>query len=375
MNNKIKKISVLLLITLSLMGCTNSTAKKAIEESKLAIASGEYEKAFNLINLAKEEGKIDSETEKLYKILSAYNQANEAINNFQFDKAIELLNSLESFDIYNNLEKDIKTLLVFAEEKKGFIDEVDLKLKKVFELIEKHSLDEAEELINSIDTSENLPTGLLEEISKAKENIKYEKEKIQINSKKIKDDEKKKIITKGIDIIEKSGDSNIVFHEVVNKSDFQVNELNNKDLYLFFNSEEYSPNEYYYEPISNKMYRIEQGMWFIINDDYRNVTPKNSEMYFSAENFRNDLLGSKINFTPEEAQNIVSENEQKFGLEKSYVFEEIVHVVDGIKLYHVEGIFIEDKRGVFTYLVGSDGNLYNSLGLEENKLVELLEKK
>ena len=60
---KFKTIIVMSLLIMSMVGCGNNTANKAIEQGKLAMASKEYDKALRLFQLAIDEGQIE-EAEK-----------------------------------------------------------------------------------------------------------------------------------------------------------------------------------------------------------------------------------------------------------------------------------------------------------------------
>lgn len=379
--DKKKKGIILLIMALGLIGCTtNTTSKKAIEESKIAIASGEYEKAFNLLSLAKEEGNITEEFENHYKVLNVYNEAVNLMNNFEFEKVIDKVSTVENIETYDNLEEDIEKLKNNAQSSNNLINAINNELKAVRKLVEIGELGKTKDMLDSIENLEEIPVILLDEIKFIGEmialeenNIKEENERVKLEEKQKEEEKKQNTIEKGMKIIEEDGDHNIRFEKIVNESDFSIKELRSKDLYLFFNLEENSPNEYYYEPISGDMYRLEQGMYFVINDDYRVATPKESNMYETSFQFRHSYLDGKIDFTLEDAEKVVAENEAKFGLEGSYVSDGygLTEFVDGIKLYHVEAIFTADKTGVFTYLVGSDGKLYQSLLGDDKELKEL----
>lgn len=66
-------------------------------------------------------------------------------------------------------------------------------------------------------------------------------------------------------------------------------EIRGKDIYYYEQDTEASPGEYYFLKETGKLYLLCQGMWFCVNEDYKNVTPKNSDMYKEAEKAREHL--------------------------------------------------------------------------------------
>lgn len=111
---KVKKYAVIpLLCAVLLTGCTNKTFDKSMEEGKLAIASGEYEKAENMFSLALEEKKDDkeasalcSQTEKLIQTIKLKDEEN-------YEEAISLCDEIikieSELDLIKKKAKEIKS--------------------------------------------------------------------------------------------------------------------------------------------------------------------------------------------------------------------------------------------------------------------------
>lgn len=106
-----KKILPLAISVLLLVGCSNSTFDKSVEEAKLAIASQEYEKAEGLFNLALEE-KNDDEIKSLYEQTQKLVEAKKLEKDQQYSETISLCEEIEKIpsesDIVISQAKKIK---------------------------------------------------------------------------------------------------------------------------------------------------------------------------------------------------------------------------------------------------------------------------
>lgn len=111
---KVKKYVIIpLLCAVLLTGCTNKTFEKFMEEGKLAIASGEYEKAENMFSLALEEKKdnkeasaLYSQTENLIRVIKLKDEGN-------YEEAISLCDEIikieSELDLIKKKVKEIKS--------------------------------------------------------------------------------------------------------------------------------------------------------------------------------------------------------------------------------------------------------------------------
>ena len=292
-------ILVLVFMLLGVYGCGNSTSKKAIEEGKIAIASNEYDKAKNLFKLAMNENG-GSQAEETYNMLNSYLESEKEYKDGNYDKALELLNNIKKVGDYENLNNDIENLHKNIEKKEKIDKEYNDNVKKINGLLKEGSLNKAKELVDSIDIKD-LSDKQKSEVSKIKDEIVKKQEELKKQEQKKAEKAKKKEISKkeynikkGLEIINSKGFKNVIYKEIV-KENFNIPEMNNKPLYHYIPKDEFSaPNEFYYNPQNNKVYMINQGMWLIINENYKNVTPKDgSNSYNYAEDYRKMLLKEK----------------------------------------------------------------------------------
>lgn len=296
MNKKVIITILTIMLAIGLYGCGNSTAKKAVEEGKIAIASNEYDKAKNLFKLASDEDG-GTENKEIYDMLNGYLEAEKEYKDGNYDKALELLNNIKEVGDYQNLNDDIKKLHKSIEEKEKIDKEYNNNIKKINELMEDGSLNKAKELLDSInlkdlsDKQKSEVNKLKDEITKNQEELKKQEEN-KVKEEKKKDNAKKEDdVNKGLNIIKSKGYKNVVYEGIV-KENFNIPEINNKPLYHYIPKDEFSaPNEFYYDATNNKVYMINQGMWLIINENYKNVTPKDGNgSYENAEEYRKMLL-------------------------------------------------------------------------------------
>lgn len=296
MNKKVITTILTIILATGLYGCGNSTAKKAVEEGKIAIASNEYDKAKNLFKLAMDEDG-GTENKETYDMLNSYLEAEKEYKDGNYDKALELLNNIKEVGDYQNLNDDIKSLHKSIEEKEKIDKEYNNNIKKINELMEDGSLNKAKELLDSInlkdlsDKQKSEVNKLKDEITKNQEELKKQEEN-KVKEEKKKDNAKKEdYVNKGLNIIKSKGYKDVVYEGIV-KENFNIPEIDNKPLYHYIPKDEFSaPNEFYYNATNNKVYMINQGMWLIINENYKNVTPKDGNgSYENAEEYRKMLL-------------------------------------------------------------------------------------
>lgn len=296
MNKKISSIILTIILATGLYGCGNSTAKKAVEEGKIAIASNEYDKAKNLFKLASDEDG-GTENKEIYDMLNGYLEAEKEYKDGNYDKALELLNNIKEVGDYQNLNDDIKKLHKNIEEKEKIYKEYNNNIKNINKLIKNGSLNEAEELVDSInlkdlsDKQKSEVNKLKDEITKKQEALKKQGEKKAEEKKKKDNDAKEYNVNKGLNIIKSKGYKDVVYEGIV-KENFNIPEMNNKPLYHYIPKDEFTgPEEFYYDAINNKVYMANQGMVFILNENYKNLTPKDgNNSYENAEEYRKMLL-------------------------------------------------------------------------------------
>jgi len=92
-------------------GCGgNETAEKAVEQSKLSMASGDYTAALNYLKLAMDEGNKDAKVQETAQILENFLKAKEEVANHQTTKALEYLNAIPESYKNSSIAADIEKL-------------------------------------------------------------------------------------------------------------------------------------------------------------------------------------------------------------------------------------------------------------------------
>lgn len=148
---KVKKYAIIpLLCAVLLTGCTNKTFEKSMEEGKLAIASGEYEKAENMFSLALEEKKDDKEANALYSQTEKLIQTIKLKDEENYEEAISLCDEIIKIDSELDLiKKKVKEIKSECEELLSNNSEVeesaDLDVEKAEAPIEENKEEEIKE--------------------------------------------------------------------------------------------------------------------------------------------------------------------------------------------------------------------------------------
>ncbi|PMC37333.1 hypothetical protein CJ195_11255 [Bacillus sp. UMB0899] len=129
-------LSVALAVVAGLVGCGNSTAEKAIENGKLALADNDIEKAESSFNLAITEDKDNEEAKDWLELIEKYNQLVSQIENKEIDKANKSLKELkenEKFTSIKVMTKEQENTLNKLEET---IQDLD---KQITELVQSYN--------------------------------------------------------------------------------------------------------------------------------------------------------------------------------------------------------------------------------------------
>lgn len=125
------------MLSLTLSACANSTASKAVEQSKLSMANADYTAALNYLQLAQQEGDNDKEVQTLITILENYIKAKEEFDKLNMDGAATALNAIpESYKNYT-IAKDIDKLKENVAVKRSVIDDIDAQINGVKSFIAK----------------------------------------------------------------------------------------------------------------------------------------------------------------------------------------------------------------------------------------------
>ncbi|MEG0843015.1 MAG: hypothetical protein RSD22_09790 [Romboutsia sp.] len=124
-------VALILLSTMMLTGCTNSTFDKSMEEGKLALASKEYEKASGFFGLAVEEKSNNKEAKELNEGTEKIIAINKLNTEGSLEEAIKLCDEFENPNIENglilkeveNIKKELKNQLSKIDDNNKDIEE------------------------------------------------------------------------------------------------------------------------------------------------------------------------------------------------------------------------------------------------------------
>ena len=138
---KIKLIFITLLLSISTVGCVNTTSNKAIEQGKLAMASKEYDKALGLFQLAIDEGNKDEDVLKMFKIINKYNEVKDSFNEGKVEEAKKLINEINVEYKNYAIKDDVDKLKKEINEKYKDSEKIKLEIGKLDTLFENKKYD------------------------------------------------------------------------------------------------------------------------------------------------------------------------------------------------------------------------------------------
>lgn len=113
-----------------------------------------------------------------------------------------------------------------------------------------------------------------EQVNDKKDNEEVKKQEKKDNPAGKFDESAQDKIVKDVQVILDSyGYKKIDTSEFITTDENYIPELRNKDLCHVVEEGDASPAEFYYDYKAKKLYHINQGFWFIVTEDYKNVTP------------------------------------------------------------------------------------------------------
>ncbi|WP_052712205.1 lysozyme inhibitor LprI family protein [Domibacillus indicus] len=152
-----KKKAAMLLAAFMLAGCGNGLYDQSMEQGKLALAGGEFDKALASFELALEEKPDDKEAEAVYKQLSAYKNIEAAAEQAQWDQVVEEGNALiKEKELGKSLKKPVEQFIHTAQAAKENEQLAAEKVDTAKQLAEDKKYEEAQEVIDEIKQDENL---------------------------------------------------------------------------------------------------------------------------------------------------------------------------------------------------------------------------
>lgn len=192
-NMKFRFLGMMCTCFILLAGCGDKTSDKAIEQGKLAVANKEYDKALASFSLALDEKNdkaqvLHTQTKKMVEAIKAKDE-------HKWDEANKLFGEVEEVkDGISSLKEDAKQMKKELKSNKEISEQYNNKLSQAQELINNKSLDEAKQLLSSIQQETATNDNIKEQNQKATQLIAMvdgELAKIA-DEKKMKEAEEKK---------------------------------------------------------------------------------------------------------------------------------------------------------------------------------------
>lgn len=181
-----------ILLGISMVGCGNSTSKKAIEQGKLAMANKEYDKALSSFKLAIDEGSNDEEIKSMTSIIENYNEANLKFEKGNLEEAKEILDKINKDYAKYSIKDDVDNLKENIDNKIKSQKEISSKITDIKDLVKNENYSNANTLIKELDKNK-LSEKDKNEINELQSNIdlqlaKIEEEKKEKEQKQMEED-------------------------------------------------------------------------------------------------------------------------------------------------------------------------------------------
>lgn len=154
-----KRVTLLMATIFVLTGCGNSTYDKAMENAKLALASGEFDEATALSNLALEEKPEDEEVLALTADLESLNEVKNAIDEGDWEEALKKIGATKNesglpYSIAQELKRYEKSALESQQNELALSE----KIKEIEVLLADQKNEEAKVLIVNLQNDDSLKT-------------------------------------------------------------------------------------------------------------------------------------------------------------------------------------------------------------------------
>ncbi|KIL76436.1 lysozyme inhibitor LprI family protein [Bacillus badius] len=168
-----KAAAVLAVMVLS--GCNSGTYDKAMEQGKLALADGEFDKAQASFELALDEKPKDGEAKRLYENVSDYNEVKKDIEEADWEDALTKAKSLlKEEDLAANMKEALEEYVKTASDNEKQSDAVAKKLEEIQQTIGAGDYGDAQKSINELKQDQEMEAVLArfsEEVNKIETSI------------------------------------------------------------------------------------------------------------------------------------------------------------------------------------------------------------
>lgn len=149
-----------------------------MEQGKVALAKGEFDKALGLFELALEEKPKDQEALQNYENLTLLGDIEDSIEQANWEDALTKSNILlEEEDLPSNLKQEVERLAQQAETEKGKKQAVTEKIEEIKVLVSGKKYGEAKKLIDELKKDESVLKSYSEEINNMEATVNEEIEK------------------------------------------------------------------------------------------------------------------------------------------------------------------------------------------------------
>lgn len=134
--NKKLFASIFLGLAISFVGCEDNMTQKSIDKSKAFIDNKEYDKAMALLEMTLDEDKENKEANSLYKIVSSYKGAREALDSNNSEEAKKVLDSMGDEYLSYSIKDDIENMKKDIENYNNEIGKVDSYIREAQSLFD-----------------------------------------------------------------------------------------------------------------------------------------------------------------------------------------------------------------------------------------------
>ena len=150
-----RRLGATLVLAGLLVGCTNGMYDKAMEQGKLALANGEFQKALGSFELAKDEKPSDDNANQYYKDVNAFLEVKLDVEEGNLEdaeeKAFQLLNS---DDLVTGLRKELESIVEAVEGERALFDAIANQLTEIKKTVDGGDAKAAQAVIDELKLDE-----------------------------------------------------------------------------------------------------------------------------------------------------------------------------------------------------------------------------
>lgn len=142
---------LLVLVVIVLTGCSSTTFDQAMEQSKLALANGEYDNALSSVELALDEKPNDEEALKMKEDLNGFYTVKQEMKDRNWDVALEHAETMLGQDkLATGLRKSLEDMVDTVKTNQQVSAKVAAHVKDIETSVEAGELEEAQQTIEEL---------------------------------------------------------------------------------------------------------------------------------------------------------------------------------------------------------------------------------